>query len=51
MRVSKWRYIDISTLSIEPRDSGTFGKNLAKKARDEDQPVKDFQISKNPKFD
>ena len=31
--------------------TGTFGKTLAKKARDEDQPGKQFQISKNPKFD
>ena len=30
---------------------GTFGKTLAKKARDEDQPSKQFQISKNQKFD
>ena len=31
--------------------TGTFGKTLAKKARDEDQPGKQFQISKNQKFD
>ena len=33
------------------RATGTFGKTLAKKARDEDQPGKQFQISKNQKFD
>ena len=33
------------------RSMGTFGKTLAKKARDEDQLGKQFQISKNQKFD
>ena len=33
------------------RATGTFGKTLAKKERDEDQPGKQFQISKNQKFD
>ena len=33
------------------RATGTFKKALAKKARDEDQPGKQFQISNNQKFD
>ena len=33
------------------RATSTFGKTLAKKERDEDQPGKQLQISKNQKFD